>query len=102
MLQKYAGNLVKKLGLGFPLLLDPNNLLAKQFRIVHKLPDPLKEVYLSFGIDLERYNGNTETELPLSGRYIIGQDGRVIDVTLYPNHTQRPEPEETLELLKKI
>jgi peroxiredoxin len=102
MVEKYAGNLVRKLGLGFPLLLDPNNLLGKQFRIVHKLPDALKEVYLGFGIDLERFNGNTEDELPLAGRYIVAQDGTIIDATLYPDHTQRPEPEETLKLLKQL
>ena len=93
---------MRKLGLGFPLLLDPNNLLAKQFRMVHKIPEALKEVYLGFGLDLERFNGNNEWELPLPGRFIIGQDRILIDAALYPDHTQRPEPEETLALLKKI
>ena len=93
---------MRKLDLGFPLLLDPNNLLAKQFRIVHKLPEALKDIYQGFGLDLERFNGNSEGELPLPGRFIIGQNGIVIDAALYPDHTQRPEPEETLALLKKI
>ncbi len=102
MLQKYAGNQVRKLGLGFPLLLDPDNLLAKQFRMVFKLPEPLKEVYQGFGIDLERFNGNDHWELPLPGRFIIDRDGTVINAELHPDHTKRPEPEETLEILRKI
>ena len=102
MQRKYAGNLVKNLKLGFPLLLDPDNLLAKQFRMVFKLPDALKEVYLGLGIDLERFNGNDHWELPLPGRFIIGCDGRVIDKAIHPDHTRRPEPAETLEILKKL
>ncbi len=102
MLQKYAKNLVRNRGLSFPLLLDPDNRLAKQFRMVFKLPDSLKEVYHGFGIDLERFNGNAHWELPLAGRYIIGRDGKVLDAALHPDHTQRPETEETLEVRKKL
>ena len=102
MKQKYAGNLITKLGLTFPLLLDPDNLLAKQFRMVFKLPDPLKEVYQGFGIDLERFNGNDNWELPLPGRFVIDRDGTVIDAALHPDHTQRPEPEVTLEILRNL
>ena len=45
MQQKYARNLIKNLGLSFPLLLDPDNQLAKQFRMVFKLPDDLKAMF---------------------------------------------------------
>jgi peroxiredoxin len=102
MQQKYAENLTRNLGLGFPLLLDPDNLLARQFRLVFKLPDSLKEVYLGFGIDLERFNGNPDWELPLPGRFVIDRDGTVVDAALHPDYTHRPEPEETLEILKRL
>lgn len=102
MQQKYAANLVRNLGLGFPLLLDPDNLLAKQFRMVFKLPDSMIEVYRGFGIDLERINGNSSWELPLPGRFIIACDGSVIDASLHPDHTKRPEPEESLAILKQL
>ncbi len=102
MLQKYAGNMIRDLQLTFPLLLDPDNRLAKQFRMVFKLPQALKEVYQGFGIDLERFNGNDHWELPLPGRFVIDRDGTVIDADLHPDHTRRPEPEKTLEILKKL
>lgn len=102
MRQKYTSNLMRNLGLSFPLLLDPDNLLAKQFRMVFKLTDPLKEVYQRLGIDLERFNGNDSWELPLPGRFVIDRDGTVIDASLHPDHTKRPEPEETLEILKRL
>lgn len=102
MQQKYTSNLIKNLGLTFPLLLDPGNLLAKQFRMVFKVSPALKEVYQSFGIDLERFNGNSDWELPLPGRFIIDRDGSVISADLHSDHTRRPEPEETLEILKRL
>lgn len=102
MQQKYTGNLIKNLGLSFPMLLDPDNLLAKQFRMVFSLPGPLKELYQSFGIDLERFNGNDNWELPLPGRFVIDRDGTVVNADLHPDHTVRPEPEETLEILRKL
>ncbi len=102
MLQKYTGNLLRDLQLTFPLLLDPDNRLAKQFRMVFKLPEPLQKVYQGFGIDLERFNGNDHWELPLPGRFVIDRDGTVINADLHPDHTRRPEPEETLEILKKL
>ncbi len=102
MLQKYAGNLVRNLDLGFPLLLDPDNLLAKRFRMVFKLPQAMKEIYQSFGIDLERFNGNDSGELPLPGRFVVATDGTVVDADLHPDHTRRPEPEETLAILQQL
>ncbi len=102
MRQKFSGNLVRNLGLEFPLLLDPGNLLARQFNMVFKVPKPLKEIYQSFGIELERFNGNDEWELPLPGRFVIAPNGKVINAELHPDHTQRPEPEETLAILQQI
>ena len=102
MQQKYAANLVRNLGLGFPLLLDPDNRLAREFRMVFKLPQALQEVYLELGIDLARFNGNTHGELPLPGRYIVDRDGMVVDAELHPDHTRRPEPRESLLILQRL
>lgn len=102
MLKKYTGNLMRNLGLTFPVLLDPDNLLAKQFGMVFKVPDPLKEIYQGFGIDLERFNGNDHWELPLPGRFVVDRDGTIVDADLHPDHTVRPEPEETLQILRAL
>ena len=74
---------------------------------VHELNNDLKlglsaGSYLGLGIDLERFNGNPAWELPLPGRIVVDRDGSVIDADLHPNHTSRPEPEETLEILRRL
>lgn len=102
MLPKYAPQLVKKLGLSFPLLCDRDNLVAAKFGAVRKIDDDLKHVYLEFGIDLDRFNGNASWELPLPGRIIIDGGGIIRDVELFTDHTCRPEPQETLNRLQEL
>ena len=89
----------KKLSLTIPILSDHCNNLAARFSLVFTLPDALREVYLSFGIDLERHNGNPSWALPMPACYIIGQNGTILDAAVNVDHTKRPEPEETLKKL---
>ena len=74
----------------------------EQLGIVHSLPDELIEVYRGFGIDLERFNGDVEWRLPLPGRIIVAPDGTIRNIEVTTDHTERPEPAETLELLKNL
>lgn len=102
MLGKYAPQLVKKLGLDFPLLSDPGNRYAEQLGAVMNLPAELVEVYSSFGIDLQRFNGDDSWRLPLPGRILVDAGGTVRDVDLYTDHHRRPDPEEGLEKLRSL
>jgi peroxiredoxin len=47
--------------------------------LVFTVPDDLREIYLSFGIDLERHNADPSWTLPMPARYLIGKDGVIID-----------------------
>jgi peroxiredoxin len=62
----------------------------------------LQDVYLSLQIDLERYNGNADWELPLPARYLIDQSGTVRYAAVNPDHTCRPEPSETLAAIREL
>jgi peroxiredoxin len=92
----------KKLNLSIPILTDQDNDLAGKFGLVLSLPDALRDIYLSFGIDLERHNGNASWALPMPARYIIDQGGLVIDAAVSADYTMRPEPEETLNKLRAL
>jgi len=102
MLTKYAPQLVNKLNLEFPLLSDPGNRLAESWGAVFTLSDGMKSVYQGFGIDLERFNGDSSWRLPLPGRIIIDSQGIVRDVDLHSDHTTRPEPAASLAILKLL
>lgn len=94
--------MAKKLNLSIPILEDHDNTLATKFGLVFTLPDELREIYLTFGIDLERHNGNSSWTLPIPARYIINQEGLIHDAEVNLDYTTRPEPEETLTKLDKL
>ena len=99
---EFVRQLIKKNNLSIPVLCDQNNLTAKDFGLVFTVPDDLREVYLSIGIDLERHNGDPSWTLPMPARYLIGKDGLILDAEVSVDYTTRPEPEELLLKLQKL
>lgn len=94
---EFSRQLTKKLNLSIPILVDQDNTLASKFGLVFSLPEELREIYLSFGIDLERHNGSSSWTLPMPARYIVSQNGLIHDADVNLDYTMRPEPEELLD-----
>ncbi len=98
----YSRELIKEKQFSFELLSDTGNKVAKTFGLVYTLPDDLRQLYVKFGIDLEKYNGDETWTLPIPARYLIDQKGIIRYVKADPDYTVRPEPEDTLTALKEI
>jgi len=92
----------KKLGLDLPILLDEANRTAKGYGLAFEFPEDLKGVYGGFGIDIARHNGTDAWEVPMPARYVVGADGRVVSAVVHPDYTKRPEPEETLRIVRAL
>ena len=88
--------------LTFEILSDPGNQVAQKFGLVHTLPEDLKKIYLQFGIDVPKYNGDDSWRLPLAARFIIDREGVIRYAAMDVDHTNRPDPEHTLEALETI
>ena len=58
-----------------------------------QVPDALKEVYLSIGIDLEESNGSPDWTLPVPARIVVDRTGIVRAADIDVDYTRRPEPE---------
>ncbi len=99
---EYNRTLIKEKNLTFDLLSDPENLVAKTYGLVHAFPEDLKKIYLQFGIDLGKYNGNDLWTLPMPGRFIIDRTGIIRYAEVNPDYTVRPEPEEVIGVLKGL
>ena len=98
--QKYSRQVAAKHGLAFPVLQDPGNATAERFGLVWTMPEKMRQVYLDFGIDLPRFNGDEAWRLPMPGSFIVGGDRIIRHAEVHPDYTTRPEPEETLSILK--
>jgi len=88
--------------LRFDLLSDPGNDYAAKLGLRFKLPDDLKAVYLSFGIDLAAHNREGSWTLPMPGRFVIDRGGIVHAVDVEPDYQYRPEPQKTVDDVKAL
>ncbi|WP_250149107.1 peroxiredoxin-like family protein [Flagellimonas sp. 389] len=55
--------------LQFKILSDINNTYAKKLNLVFQMPENLRDVYDSFGLHVDKHNGNTDYELPIPATY---------------------------------
>jgi len=76
--------------------------VAKTYGLVHTLPEDLRKIYLQFGIDLVKYNGDDSWILPMPSRFIIDRTGIIRYAEVNPDYTIRPEPEEIIGVLKGL
>lgn len=88
--------------IGFEVLSDSGNKLARQFGIVFQLPAELRPIYASFGIDLPSVNGDDSFELPLTATYVIDQDQKIRFAFVDADYTKRMEPEEIVAVLSEM
>jgi peroxiredoxin len=94
--------LIEKHKITFDLLSDRGNEYAAELGLRFKLPEDLKQVYLSFGNDLAARNGEDSWTLPMPGRFVIDRTGIVRAVDVDPDYRYRPEPQKTIDDLKAL
>jgi peroxiredoxin len=91
------------LELQYSLLVDQDNQVAKEFRLVYSFPQDLKDLYLNtFKNDLAKHNETSVWELPIPARIVIDQEGIVRDVKADPDYRFRPEPSDSVEVLRGL
>jgi peroxiredoxin len=88
--------------LRFPLLSDRNNETARKFGLVYRVPDYQQSVYRRSFVNLPHLNGDDSWELPIPATYIIGRDGIVRFASVNPDYSERPEPADILENLRRL
>jgi peroxiredoxin len=93
---EHSRGLAAKQQLGYELLSDPGNAYAAKLGLRFALPDDLRAVYASRGLDLPSHNGDPSWTLPMPGRFVIDRTGVVRTVDVDPDYTRRPEPDKTL------
>jgi peroxiredoxin len=88
--------------LPFEVLHDFGNRVGEAYGLVFTLRDDLQAIYQKLGIDLARGNGDGTWRLPIPARIVIDREGIVRAVDADPDYTRRPEPAETVEILRTL
>jgi peroxiredoxin len=86
--------------LRFPLLSDAGNAVARQFRLVYRVPDEQQVIYRRAFINLPYTNGDESWELPIPATYILDRHSTVLYRSANEDYSERPEPAEILEQLR--
>jgi peroxiredoxin len=85
--------------LGFPLLSDEGNRVARNFGLVYSVPEYQKQIYRRAFVNVPVVNGDSSWELPIPATYIVQRGGAISYVHAHPDYTHRPEP---LDLLHRL
>lgn len=88
--------------LEFSVLSDVNSEYAKSLGLVFSLAEELRPIYLSFGIEVEKHNGEGQFDLPLAASFVIAKDGTIASAFVDADYTKRQEPAELVEVLKEL
>ena len=91
-----------KHSLAFPVLGDPGNAYAKELSLTFVYPDDLLEIYRGFGIHRPEFNGDESHTLPMPARIVVDGEGVIRHIEADPDYTRRPEPEDTIEVLRTL
>ena len=86
----------------FEALRDHGHQVAAKYGLVFTLPEDLRGIYLKFGIDLAKGNGDGTWRLPIPARFVIDRAGIIHAADADPDYTTRPEPAKTVEVLKTL
>ena len=95
-------SLAEVAGLGYDVLSDRGNAVARQFGIVYKLGDSISQLQKQFGVNLSEANGDDSRELPLPGTFVVDQSGIITFAQVFADHTQRAEPAAVLDALRRL
>jgi len=101
-LPEHNRELIRTRQLTFEILTDRGNEVAAHFGLRFALPDYLREMYRTFPLDLEKFNGEATWTLPIPARFVVDQHGIIRAAESDPDYTTRPEPEDTLEALRAL
>ncbi len=89
-------------GRTFPVLWDEGNRVADSFGLKHDFSDATKDLYRTAEVDIEEINGmEASWTLPLASTYIIDQAGMIRRAVVTADWRIRPDPNDTLEMLKQ-
>ena len=94
--------MVEKHTLGFEVLTDPDNALAREFGIVYEVTGELAGLYEKFGLDLAKLHGVDRSELPLAASYVIDTNGVIKYAYLHADYSYRAEPDDMIAVLKSL
>lgn len=93
---------VKDNKLEFTVLSDPGLVTARKFGIVYSLPKVLDDIVKASGLDIAKYNGMDEPQLPVSATYVVSKEGKIEYAFLEIDYKKRAAPDAIIAVLERL
>jgi peroxiredoxin len=87
--------------LRFPLLSDSGNEVARQFGLTYRVNEEQESVYRRAFVNVPFANGDESWELPVPATFIVERDGTVLYASANEDYTERPEPADIVDALRR-
>jgi peroxiredoxin len=85
--------------LGFQVLSDPGNRVARSLGLVWQYPPEMQAIYEQLGRPLRNFNGDDAWELPVPATFVVRPDGAIAFAFVDVDYTRRLEPDALLDAL---
>ena len=99
---QHSGFTAEQHRLGFKVLSDPGNEVARRYGVAWQLPDPLIAHLRGVFVNLENANAAKDWVLPIPATFVIAPDGTVAWSRVDADFTQRTEPAEVLQAVEAL
>lgn len=94
--------LINELGIQLKVLQDVDNNLAKKLGLGFTVPEDLNEIYLTkFNINLKESNNSNDNVLPITATYVINKNSEIIESFIDEDFTNRMEPAEIIKIIRE-
>lgn len=88
--------------LGFPLLFDAENAVARRYGLVYSVDESMRKVLSGFGLDLGAINGSEPWELPVPATFVVTAGLRIRWSHVEADYRLRAEPDDILRALQAL
>jgi peroxiredoxin len=92
----------EKNGLGFTVLSDPGNQLARQLGVVTAPSTEVLAAQRARGLDLRERNADRTAALPMPTTLIVDPDRVLRWMDVHPDYTTRSEPDQIIDALRAL
>ncbi|KAL2068646.1 hypothetical protein VTL71DRAFT_14983 [Oculimacula yallundae] len=99
---KQAVSTAEKNELKFPVLSDPGNKYAGELGLLFPMPDVMRPVFESLGVDFKERNGDDSFVLPVPATLLVDREGVVRNAYVEPDYAKRVEPETVLGWINQL
>jgi len=98
-LPDHALNTADSSGLDFRVVSDRGNAIASSYGLVFDIIGPLKEMYISMGLDLDAINGHAGFRLPIPATFLLGEGLSVLERWIEHDYRTRVDPRAILDAI---